>query len=111
MPLPTKISQASQSQVKFRVLSAQFGNGYEQVKPDGINNAYSEWSVVWESVTQTERDTITSTLYAAGASEIIAWTPPGFALPAKFRMTADGFTQTYKAGNVYTISCSLKQVF
>lgn len=110
LPLPDKISQSSQSMTKFRVLSAQFGNGYEQTKPDGINNKVQEWSITWEALIESEKTTVINALNSAGASEILLWTPPGGSA-SKFRMTTDGYSISYRAGEVYNISCNLKQVF
>ena len=111
MPLPTKISQSLTSQTKFRVLSVQFGNGYEQVKPDGINNKYAEFSISWDNLIESEKNTVVTALNQAGSSEILSWTPPGYSAPAKFRMTPDGYTMSYRAGEVYSVSINIKQVF
>jgi phage-related protein len=34
--------------VKFRTLSARFGDGYEQTAPDGINNKLESWPLTFE---------------------------------------------------------------
>ena len=111
IPLPLKIAQSLQTSVKFRTLSVQFGNGYEQVRPDGINNKYAEYNITWETLSQSQYNIVNSALYNAGSYTVIMWQPPGTSAPLKFRMTEDGYNVSYKAGDVYTISTTLKQVF
>lgn len=111
LPLPNKIAQSSRMTSKFSVLSMRFGNGYEQVKPDGRNPVMQEWSIVWQSMTQAERDIIVPVLFNAGAWTTLLWQPPGSSTVLKFRMTASGYSESYQSGSVYTITTQLTQVF
>ena len=111
MPLPHKISQSVQGQYKFRTLVMKFGNGYEQVKNDGINNLVTEWQISWNSLLLSERNTVVNALILARGADVLLWTPPGFSSDQKFRMTEEGFTQTYRAGEVFSISTNIYQVF
>lgn len=109
MPETSYISQASNENVEFIVNGIQFGNGYEQVQPDGINNIRSNWNVVWENVTTTQKTTIITALRATNGADYITWTPPGYASAIRFRTT--GYSITTPSGNIWTITAQLKQVF
>lgn len=112
LPLPTKITSDSVRNTKFKVISASFGDGYEQVAPKGLNNSYSEYTVEWAPLTSTEKDTVLSVLDTVGAAGILTWTPCLETTQKKFRMSPEGYSLKWLGkSNVYSISCNLKQVF
>jgi phage-related protein len=112
LPLPNKIIGDVTHSVKFRVIQAEFGDGYSQVAPKGLNSQYSNYSITWAPVTREEKDTIISTLNSVGAWGILTWTPCLEETQKKFRMTPDGYNfQWLGSSNVYSVSCELKQVF
>ena len=43
LPLSTRITIDSEKTVVFSDITAQFGDGYEQVAPKGINNIRENW--------------------------------------------------------------------
>lgn len=112
LPLPNKITADVTTNVQFRVISAQFGDGYSQVAPKGLNHTYSDYSIEWAPVTQAERDSIISVLNSVGAWGILTWTPCLETTQKKFRMTPKGYTFKWlgKSG-LYSVSCDLTQVF
>jgi phage-related protein len=59
----------------FRVLKAQFGDGYEQTAADGINNASQSWPLSFTG--RAARITpIRDFLDACAGSQSFLWTPP-----------------------------------
>ncbi len=57
-----------------RVLTAEFGDGYAQVAPDGINNNPATWSLSFKSRTDEEAGEIVDFLETQGADEAFWWT-------------------------------------
>lgn len=110
LPLTNLISQATTRQRRYRTLTAQFGDGYSQEVPDGINNEVDEWRVVYENLTTSERNALLSVLSSVKASDYLTWTPPGGSA-GRFKLTPDGFSETAKSGDHYDISFTLRQVF
>lgn len=111
LPLTTRISQGSTRTRTNRVLTAQFGDGYSQEAPDGINNLVDSWSVTYENLDNTERATLWAVLDAVGSWDYLTWQPPGYSTSKKWKVTSDGVSEQPTSGDTYTISFSLKQVF
>lgn len=111
LPLPDLIAYDSAKTVKHRTLKAQFGDGYSQRAPDGINSQYEVWAISWPAVTASERDTITAALNTAGSASVLTWTPPDSATEKKYLMGDDGYSVNAHGGGLYTINCTLTQVF
>lgn len=76
LPEYPRPSQSSTREVEFRTLSVQFGNGYQQDIPDGINDMVITWNLVYENVPKTQRDAIVAVLDAARSWDVIRWTDP-----------------------------------
>lgn len=77
LPLTSAISQGFTRRRKNRTLHAQFGDGYSQDAPDGINAQHDEVSITYENLTLAERNTVWGVLDAVGGWDIVTFTPPG----------------------------------
>lgn len=98
-------AQATQN-TAFKVVSVQFGDGFEQVKTDGVNNLTISWSC-----DMTDYDSVIDVAYAF-LVEKKGVTP--------FDMNIDGRTQTFRTygevvkshvgGKVWRLSFNIKQV-
>ena len=110
MPHTDLISQSSSKQTKFRTRVAQFGDGYTQRQPDGINGKIDVWTVNWENVNDTIRDQIINVLDVVEGWDYIIWTPPDDSVEHKFRIP-DGYSYTIHSGSIHSISVVLEQVF
>lgn len=111
LPLTDLISQGSTRKRSNRVLSAQFGDGYSQETPDGINANYDTWSIVYIPLNATERTTLWAVLDAVGASDYVTWQPPGDSTTKRWKVVKDSVTETPESGDLYAIAFELKQVF
>ena len=109
MPVVNKITLDSSLKVSFSQISAKFGDGYEQVAPNGINNTIDTWDITWGALSTTEFQTVITALKSVGTWGIITWTPCDETVQKKFRITGD-ITRT-REGTFYKVSCTLKQVF
>lgn len=109
LPYPEMIDASAQRVRKQRIISAQFGDGYSQEIPDGVNSILDTWSISWQNLNATERLVVVSTLDSVGSTDVLTWTPPGSSTARAFKMTNQGFTETYIA-NLYNISLQLREV-
>src|SRR5688572_3201304 len=111
LPLTTQISQGSTRTRKNRVLTAQFGDGYSQEAPDGINTLVDEWSIRYDNLNLTDRNTLWTALDAVGAWDYFTWTAPGDGSSKKWKVTKEGISEQPVSGDTYSIAFTLKQVF
>ena len=95
-----------------REISAQFGDGYMQVAPNGLNNTFETIAVVWGPITIDQRNTLKSVLNPLGSWGIIAWKPPHDNV-VKYYRKVKGSTIKYQplSGSTYQVTMSLTQVF
>ena len=112
LPLPTRILRESDRTVTFSDMSAQFGDGYEQVAPKGINNKRETWNITWGGITAAEKTTIVAVLDTVGSWGILTWTPCDETVQRKFRLDKSGYKIQVQGNNgIYSVSCTLRQVF
>lgn len=93
--------------VAFRVLKAQFGDGYAQTAEDGLNSAIETWPLVFAGRLN-ELAPIKAFLKAHGGWKAFYWTPPmgelGLYKAASLSITAS-------TGNNYNLSVTLEEAF
>jgi phage-related protein len=110
LPLTTFISPESARKRSFKTKRAEFGNGYAQSAPDGINNVKDVWNITYELLTDTNRGTLTSVLNTVQTWDYLTWTAPGDSTSKRWLMTSDGYTE--KTSGVYwTVSFTLEQTY
>lgn len=92
---------------KFRVLSAQFGDGYKQRAADGINNKSQSWSL---SFTGRKADVqpIMDFLDARQGYQSFYWTPP---LGTQGYYTCEQYDQHQIGNDVWQITATFEQSF
>ena len=110
LPLTSLISQSSTRRRTYKTLRAQFGNGYAQTAPDGINNVMDVWEVTYENLTQSERDSLITVLDTVQGWDVLTWQAPGDATTKKWRVTPDGWSES-TTGTLWTVSFSLEQTY
>ena len=107
LPEYPRPSQSSTREVEFRTLSVQFGNGYQQDMPDGINDTVITWNLVYENIPKSQRDAIVEVLDAARSWDTIRWTDPdGQLINYKIR----GSYKEARKALVYTLSFQLRSL-
>ncbi len=109
LPLTDLISQGSTRKRKFRVLKAQFGDGYLQTAPDGVNHQIDQWNLIFANLTLTDRATLWSAIETVGASDYLTWTPPGDTAK-KWKIVSE-ISESPQSGDIYTISFDVMEVF
>jgi phage-related protein len=90
-----------------RTKSARFGDGYEQVVADGINNESQSWPLTFTS-SKVRADQIMAFLRARKGYQSFSWKPP-FGDQALFRCTE--YTATDLGGGQWAVSATFDQSF
>lgn len=110
LPLTTFISQASTRNRTFNRLIAQYGDGYTQRAPNGINSIVDKWNLVYENLSSGNRTTVQDFITLHGAWTYFTWTPPGEVAEKRWIIEGE-VNETAQAGNLFTITIPIKQVF
>ncbi len=110
MPETTLISQEGTRTKKYRTNVSKLGGGYTQRHNDGLNSEIATWTIKWNNLSSTQRDTVWAALDAVGGSDYLTWTAPGDLIQKKWRITGNP-TESAISGNLYTISISVEQTF
>jgi phage-related protein len=102
------ISPSSSLKKIDKTLSVVYGNGYQQDMRDGINSKKEERNIVYENISEADRNTIVAVLEAAGGWDKIIWTAPGGT--AKNYKLVDGAYTENRVANRYSLNFQLRQV-
>lgn len=103
------ISQSSSRSRKQRVIQAQFGDGYSQEVPDGINSQLDMWNIVYEAMPTSVRNDVITMLHTVGSTGQLSWTPPGGSAQL-FKVSNEGYNESWLAGDISTISFAMREV-
>ena len=109
LPLAALISQSSSASTEFRVIKAQYGNGYSQRAPDGINNSVGSWDLAWDNITAAEFGVITAAFEQARGADYFTWLAPGDLVTKRWIVAK--YTKAAMSGDIYSVSANLQQVF
>jgi phage-related protein len=60
---------------EFKELVAEFGDGYKQTAPDGINPVREVWNLVFDPITTADIETIRA-FFRARVGQTFTWTNP-----------------------------------
>lgn len=102
-------SPGTSDTIKVKKLEAEFGDGYSQAVPDGINHLRREISLDWELLTPAQSNEIIAFFRARGGCEPFYWTPSDEATPVKW--ICDDWVEKRNEGGMRSISAKFKQSF
>ena len=92
-----------------RLLTAQFGDGYEQRMPDGINHNPIRWSLTWNALTNSEADDIEAQLQG------YQFQPFDYEVPGdearRYVVVSGTLNRGHVSASHDTISVEIKEVF
>jgi len=92
----------------------QFGDGYKQVVPNGINNRARTWSVDFTDLTHAEADALTDLFKVRAGSQSMTWRVPGDAADIKVvcKQYSRPMQNRVKAGSfTYNVSAQFEEVW
>lgn len=95
---------------KYSVRTAQFGDGYSQATPDGINNAADNWPLTF-SGDSAKIGAIRSFLASTQGGQSFYWTPP-LRAQGLFRIDpSQGVTVQPHGADTYTLTVTFQEVY
>lgn len=106
---PIQPSFGGQQTPEMAVLVADFGDGYGQRAPDGINSIKRVFTFEWAVLLNDEADTIENFFLARKGAEAFLWTPPGYDDPLK--LICQRYTRTRNDYGRSRINATFRQVF
>lgn len=111
LPLAEKLHTSSNQQVKFKAIAAEFGDGYSQRAPDGLNNKRQSFEITWPGLSLVDKDTVVAVLDSVGSWDVLTWQPPTEPTELKFIIDPEsGYSIDYVATR-FNISCRITQAF
>ena len=102
-------SYGSKPQVEFRILSADFGEGYTQRVGDGLNTKIEKWDMTWNNLTTGEKDVIINFLDAREGAEAFNFTMPGKSSSEKW--ICNRYQATPTNPSFFSISAEFEKVY
>ena len=92
----------------FRILSAEFGDGYAQRAADGLNYISENWQLSWSLLTEAQADEITDFFDARAGIDAFTWTTPDG--DSKNFLVSE-YTRVPIANDIYSVSATLDEDF
>ena len=81
---PIAPSPGTQVKPKIKLLKAEFGDGYTQYTPDGLNSIKRSLTLNWETLLPSQAASIVSFLTAQGGYKPFYYTPSDETTPIKW---------------------------
>lgn len=103
---PRPPSYGANMRKQYRVLRNNFGDGYEQIIPDGLNNQIQEWDLSWE-LNAAEALSLESQLNSFEGKDFQWTTPNGNTL----RFNCYEYTKSFIQYDNYVITAKFIQSF
>ncbi|MFA9261793.1 MAG: phage tail protein [Undibacterium sp.] len=81
---PVAQSPGMSLRTDLKLLEAEFGDGYTQSGPDGLNYIRDTVSISWDALTDAQRTTINSFFRGLGGHTPFYYQPPGYTAAVKW---------------------------
>lgn len=76
----------------YNILKSSFGEGYEQVAANGINNEHRTWSITYKNLPKDAFETVISFIRSLKGVEPILATAPGESIATQWRIVKDSLS-------------------
>lgn len=93
-----------------RILVADFGDGYAQAGPDGINNVVETWDLSFENYPIADVNTLITFFNTQNSAKSFYWTPPDEVTPKLWRQDGD-YTVSFVGPLTRTLTVKIKRVY
>lgn len=100
----------SKRQRGARVLVADFGDGYAQTAPDGVNTVTEQWDLSFENYSSADVSTLITFFNMQASYKSFYCTPPDEVTPKLWRQDGD-YTVGYPGPLTRSFSVKLKRVY
>jgi phage-related protein len=81
---PVDPSPSTGRKTEFKLLKAEFGDGYTQITRQGLNHRRRKLTLSWDVLTDDQANEISGFLEARGGDETFYYTPPRETQPVKW---------------------------
>lgn len=105
---PLDPAPASSRDIRTRVNTSQFGDGYSQRSQDGLNAIAATYNAQWAALTDVDCNTIEA-FFAAHTITPFLWQPPLETVTRKW--IAAVWSRGYVGANVVALGATLSEVF
>lgn len=105
---PVGPSPGTSFKPQIKVLEAEFGDGFSQPTPDGLNNIRETVELRWDGLTEREMHAINNFLVARKGAEVFYFKPAGYRQAMKW--TCKEWSRNL-GGGVWTMTAKLVQSF
>lgn len=92
----------------INLYTAQFGDGYEQVAVNGINNVAEEWELTW---TGKKKDVAAIRRFLHSHAHQSFWWSNPWGEKKLYRVKPDSIKPTFISGKIVSLGFSFKQAF
>jgi phage-related protein len=106
---PIDPSPSTGRKVEFKILEADFGEGYSQPTRDGVNHRRRTLTLTWDALTDEQAEEISGFLFDRGGDETFYYTPPRETKPVKW--TCKDYSDDVQSGGYRKISATFVQSF
>ena len=103
-------SYSSSLAKKYRVLKAEFGEGYTQRSRDGINSIQRTYNAVWNNILSANALVIKDFLDALGGADSFEWQHPEDTAAARWTCP-DGHSETFVSVDTVNLSAVFVEEF
>lgn len=106
LPLQTKIITAVSSKIQDRLIEVNFGGGYKQTAPDGLQSASMSATITLAPLSEAEKDTIRQFMLDVGVTTGFTVNLPGYPTDMKVRRIPNKYSERIisKQESVYRYS-------
>ena len=95
--------------VEFQTRTAQFGDGYTQRSPEGINNSDENTALTWSNLPKTDADTLENFFKDHKGSTAFLYTLPQSSTEEKF--ICKSYTRTPNDYDAVTMTATFTKVY
>jgi phage-related protein len=105
---PFAPSPGAQNKPEIKILQAEFGDGYSQPTPAGLNHIRRVLTLQWEMLERCERDAMLSFFERRGGTLPFFFAMPG---EAHIAYTCADWSDTALEAELYTVKATFKRYF
>lgn len=102
-----RVQVSASGQTSQRILATQYGDGYRERRPDGINTEIRRWNVSTPPMAIEQVLILEDELRALGTGAF-AWAPPGEEDEALWELDPVEWVRTYQADHLASLSFDLR---
>jgi phage-related protein len=104
---PIDPSPATGRKIDYKILAADFGEGYSQPTRDGYNHRKRKLTLTWDVLTDEQADDIGSFLDERGGDQAFYYTPPRETTPVKW--TCSDWSDDVQSSGLRKINATFEQ--